>query len=81
MRKLKTPEEIIKSNDIGNIAYALNTKMSTGLVKGLIIAAQRDALECAAENAIVANGSYDDGEGYGEYVDKSSILNLMPKEK
>jgi len=78
MRKLKTPEEIIlaastqRGYDTPEDAY-----------KALIITAQRDALECAAESAKITS-KLDDSEyhrGYITVVDKSSILNLMPKEK
>lgn len=64
MRQLKTPEELIKS---------VGLEFYTKALIELVTAAQRDALECAAENAVCIE---DD-----EKVDKSSILNLMPKEK
>lgn len=83
MRKLKTHEEIIRENK--NL-FTPKSEMfySQAEVDFMIIAAQRDALECAAENGEVINeGTYGaDGQSTDHYVlDKSSILNLIPKEK
>lgn len=59
MRTLKTPEEIILA---ASTSEGFDTQEEA--FKALIIAAQRDALECAFEQAC--------------YDDINSILNLMP---
>lgn len=77
MRQLKTPEEIMinfSDDDDGCLTYSWTD------VTSMILAAQRDALECAAENAKIEYSEYDSGSHTGEYIDKSSILNLLPKE-
>ncbi len=48
MRKLKTPEDIIKSNiDYVDFASDKTLLAYSDSIKRIIIAAQRDALECA----------------------------------
>lgn len=70
MRKLKTPEEImcrakILSDDV--------TKWTNEEINLMIIATQRDTLECVAENVSLRfNPSAIE-------IDKSSILDLIPK--
>lgn len=78
MKKLKTPKQIIK-------ATATQQGFSTceEAIEACVKTAQRDALECAAENAYanISYGGYNyegEQEAYAS-VDKSSILNLMPK--
>lgn len=59
MRKLKTPEEIIETVifDSANLKHiAITGKINGSLLasfRNVIVAAQRDALECAAEHATI----------------------------
>jgi len=87
MRKLKTPEEIRRSN--GNWATYSPTE-----VEKLIIAAQRDALECADDMAgkfknLMSKMAQNDialaefTEAWNTLLEfrKIQLDNLMPKEK
>lgn len=80
MRKLKTPEELMNEDpeDVRSKVYYSDD------VHEMIIAAQRDALECAAENVkVYANRVKEYHQGkivHGYKIDKASILNLVPKE-
>lgn len=73
MRKLKTPEEICEE-------FPFEEPITPELLTKIIKSAQRDALECAAETATMKCVEATDGHlTEAVEVDKSSILNLMPK--
>ena len=84
MRKLKTPEEFTGSLRpfVKNKNFTLNEVME--MFNKAIKAAQRDTLECAAENARTQSYQFTwlDGESETRYrIDKSSILNLIEETK
>lgn len=77
MRQLKTPMDIVRD------LYG-HEALCPGWVHASIIAAQRDAFECAAANVKVYSikrKEYHHGKIIlGYKIDKSTILNLLPKE-
>jgi hypothetical protein len=95
MRKLKTPEEIISKYESDERGADNSAFWRDGIAK-MIIDAQRDALECAGGKIyqdvireLKHENTFDnkDIQEHNEYIEhvaekaKSSILNLIPKEK
>lgn len=74
MRHLKTPSQIL--DDVTN--NRKNKGNDITFEHECIIAAQRDALECAAENARVKMSFLNEVTLDSVEVDIQSILNLMP---
>lgn len=78
MKTLKSPEEIMinfsDDNECPDLTYSWTD------VTSMILAAQRDALECAAENVKFDVDYLPSKDDVTYSIDKSSILNLLPKE-